>query len=96
MSFSYTGVIHYREAKTFTKTASACKYPIEGYRDLSLTFRSGRGEVVLLLCDVVLVPSLSYNVFCLNAAADRGNKYTGAIDGVMADFITGEKLFFRQ
>ena len=86
--------LYYREAKTFTKIASASKYPIEGYGNLLLTFRSCREEVLLLLCDVALVTSLSYHVFSLNAAADRGNKYTGTTDGFMVDFITGEKLFF--
>ena len=47
MPYSSTGRINYREAKTFMKTASGSKYPINGYEDLSATFRSGRGEVPL-------------------------------------------------
>ena len=34
MSYSYTGVINYHEAKTFMKTASGTRYPIEGCGDL--------------------------------------------------------------
>ena len=94
MSYSSTGMINYREAKTFMKTASGTKYPIEGYGDLPLTFRSGRGEVPLLLRDIAHVPCLSYNLFSLRVAADKGHKYTGTSDGVMVDFITGERLFF--
>ena len=53
------------------------KYPIEGYGDLPLTFRSGRGEVPRLLRDVAHVPCLSYHLFSLRVAADKGHKYTG-------------------
>ena len=62
MSYSSTGMISYREAKTFMKTASGTEYPIEGYGDLPLTFCSGRGEVALLLRDVTHVPCLSYHL----------------------------------
>ena len=37
------------------KTVSGTKYTIEGYVDLPLTSRSGRGEVSLLLLDVAHV-----------------------------------------
>ena len=47
MSYSYTGVINYREAKTFMKTASGTRYPIEGCGDLPQTFCSGREEAPL-------------------------------------------------
>ena len=94
MSYSSTGMINYREAKTFMKTASGTKYSIEGYRDLPLTFRSGRGEVPLLLRDTAHVPCLSYQLFSLRVAAGKEHKYTGTSDGVMVDFITGERLFF--
>ena len=95
MSYSSTGMINYPEAETFMKTASGTKYPIEGYGDLPLTFRSGRGQVPLLLRDVAYaVPCLSYHLFSLRVAADKGHKYTGTSDGAVADFITGEKPFF--
>ena len=81
---------NYREAKTFMKTASGTKYPIEGYGDLRLTFRSGRGKVLLLLLDVVHVPCLSYHLFSLRVAADEGHKYTGTGDGIM---MRGKAIF---
>ena len=80
----------------FGNPVSGTKYPIEGYGDLPLTFRSGRGEVPLLLRDLAHVPCLSYHLFFLRVAADKGHKYTDTSDGVMVDFITGEKLFFSS
>ena len=57
MSYSAsTAMLNYRGAKTFMKTVSGTKYTIEGYVDLPLTSRSGRGEVPLLLLDVAHVP----------------------------------------
>ena len=94
MSYSSIRMINYREAKTFMKTASGTKYSIEGYGDRPLTFGSGRGEVPLLLLDVVHVRCLSYHLFSLRVAADEGHTYTGRSDGVMVDFINGEKRFF--
>ena len=95
MSYSSTGMINYREAKTFMKTANGTKYSVEDdYGDLPLTFRSGRGDVPLLLLDVAHVPCLSYHLFSLRVAAVKGHKYTGTSDGVIVDFITGEMLFF--
>ena len=73
MTFSSTGMINYREAKPFMGTSSDSRYPIEGYGDLPLTFRSSKGEVGLLLRDVAHVPRLSYHLFSLRAAADKGN-----------------------
>ena len=73
MSYSSTGMIHYRGTKAFMKTAGGTKYPIEGYGDLPLAFRSGRGEVPLLLLDVANVPYLSYHFFSLRAAPDKGH-----------------------
>ena len=86
--------INFREVETFKKTASGTKYPTEGYGDLPLAFRSGRGEVPLLLLDVAHVPCISYHIFSLRFAADKGQEYAGTSDGEMVDFITGEKLFF--
>ena len=62
-------MINYRDAKTFMNTASGTKYPIEGYEDLSLTFRSGKGEVHLLLCDVAYV----------HEGSSRGYSYEGTM-----------------
>ena len=96
ISYSSAGMTNYRKAKTFMKTASGTKCPIEGYGDLPLTFRSGRGEVPLLLRGVAHVPCLRYHLFPLRVAADKGHTYACTIDGVILDFITGEKIFFRQ
>ena len=76
MSSSSTGMINYRETQTFMKTASSSKYPIEGYGDLPLTFRSGRGEVPMLFLDVAHVPCLNYDIFSLRIAANKGHTYT--------------------
>ena len=76
-SHSSTGIINYREAYATMRTASGKRYPIEGYGDFSLTFRSSRGEVPLLLCDVAHVPSLSYHLLFLRVAANNGHTYTG-------------------
>ena len=59
--------------KTFMRTATGSRYPIDGYGDLSLTLRSSEGEVGLLLRGVAHVPRLSYHLFSLRAAADKGN-----------------------
>ena len=45
ISHSSTGMINYREANATMRTASGKRYPIEGYGDLPLTFRSRSGEV---------------------------------------------------
>ena len=47
-----------------------------------------------MLLDVAHVPCLSYRLFSLRVAANKGHIYTGTGDGVVVDFITGEKLFF--
>ena len=94
MSYLSTRLINYREAKTFMKTASGSKSPIESYADLPLTFRFGRDEVPLLFLDVAHLPCLSYHLFSLEVAAYKGHKYTGRSDGAMVDAITWEKLFF--
>ena len=76
------------------RTASGKRYPIEGYYDLPLTFRSSSGEVLLLLCNVAHVPSLSYHLLSLRVAADNGHTYTGNKNGVTVKFKTGETLLF--
>ena len=88
-------MINYREANATMRTASGKRYPIEGYGDLPLTFRSSSGEVPLLLCDAAHVPSLSYHLLSLKVAADNGHTYTGNKNGVVTvKFKTGETLFF--
>ena len=94
MCHSSTGITFYREANATMRTASGKRYPIEGYGDLPLTFRSISGEVPLLLCNVAHVPSLSYHLLSLRVAADNGHTYTGNKTGVTVKFKTGETLFF--
>ena len=94
MPHSSPGVINYREANATIRTASGKRYPIEGYGDLPLTFRSSSGEVPLLLCNVTHVPSLNYHLLSLRVAADNGHTYTGDKNDVTAKFKTGETLFF--
>ena len=72
MSHSSTGMINYREANATMRTASGKRYPIEGYGDLPLTFRSSIGEVPLMLCHVAHLPSLRYHLISLRVAADNG------------------------
>ena len=48
---SFTGMINDREAYVIMRTANGKRYPIEGYGDLPVTFRSSSGEVPLLLCN---------------------------------------------
>ena len=62
MPHSSTGMINYGEAYVTMRTVSGKRYPIEGYGELPLTFRSSSGEEPLLLCDVERVPSLSYHL----------------------------------
>ena len=73
MFYSSTGMINYRVSEMSRKTASGTKFPLEGYGDLPLTFRSGRGKGPLLLCNVAHVPFLSCHFFSLRVAADRGH-----------------------
>ena len=94
MSHSSTGMINYRKANATMRTARGKRYPIEGYGDLSLTFRSSCGEVPLLLCSVAHVLSLSYHLVSLRVSADNGHTYTGNKNGVTIKFKTGETLFF--
>ena len=94
VSHSSTGMINYREANATMRTASGKRYPIEGYDDLPLTFRSSSGEVPLLLCNVAYVPSLSYHLLSLRVAVDNGHTYTGNKSGVTVKFKTDETLFF--
>ena len=94
MSHSSTGMINYREANATMRTASGKRYPIEGYGDLPLIFRSSSGEVPLLLCNVAHVPSFSYHLLSLRVAANNGHTYTANKNGVTVKFKTGETLFF--
>ena len=88
------GMINHREANAIMRTASGIRYPIKGYGDLPLTFRSSCGEVPLLPCNVAHVPSLSYHIIFLRVAAVNGHTYTGNKNGVTVKFKTGETLFF--
>ena len=94
MSHSSTGMVDYREANATMRTASGKRYPIEGYGDLPLTFRSSSGEVPLLLCNVAQVPSLSYHLLSPRVAADNGHTYTRNKNGVTVKLNTGETIFF--
>ena len=46
---SSTGMMNYRESNAYVRTASGVRYPIAGYGDLHLTFRSSTGDVPMLL-----------------------------------------------
>ena len=96
MSHSSTGMINYREANASMRIASGQRYPIDGCDDFPLTFRSinSSGGVPLFLCNVAHVPSLSYHLLSLRAAADNWHTYTGNKNGVTVKFKTGETLFF--
>ena len=94
MSHSATGMLNYRESNAYMRTASASRYPIEGYGDLSLTFRSSSGNVPLLLRNVAHVPKLNYHLLYMRAVADNGHTYTGTKEGVTVFFSTGDILFF--
>ena len=94
MSHSATGMLNYRESNAYMRTASGSKYPIEGYGDLPLIFRSSSGNVPLLLRNVAHVPKLNCHLLSLRAVADNGHTYTGTKEGVTVFFSTGDNLFF--
>ena len=94
MSHSATGMLNYRESNAYMRTASGSRYPIEGYGDLPLTFRSSSGNVPLLLRNVAQVPKLNYHLPSLRAVADNGHTYTGTKEGVTVFFFTADTLFF--
>ena len=87
-----TGMINYRKADATMRTASGKRYPIGGYSDLILTFRSSSGEVPLLLRNVAHVPSLSHHPLPMRIAADDGHTYTGKKNGVTVKIKSGETL----
>lgn len=62
MSHSSTEMLNYRESKVNMLTVNDDRYPTEGYGDLTLTVRSSSGDVLLLLRDVVHMPSLGYHL----------------------------------
>ena len=72
------------------RTASGKRYPIDGYGDLPLIFRSSSGVVPLLLRNAAHVPSLSYHLLSLRVVATKGMR-TPEIK-----FKTGGTLFSRQ
>ena len=94
MSHSAIGMLNYRESNAYMRTASGSRYPIEGYGDLPLTFRSSSGNVPLLLRNVAHVPKLNYHLLSLRAVTDNGLTYTGTKEGVTLFFSTGDTLFF--
>ena len=94
MSHSPTGIINYRESNAYMRTASGARYPIEGYGDLPLTFRSSSGNLPPLLRNVAHIPRLNYYLLSLRVVADKGNSYTGTHEGVAVFFSTGDTLFF--
>ena len=96
MSYSSAGMMNYRESNAYMRTTSGARYPIEGYGDLPLTFRSSSGDVPLLLRNVAHVPSLNYHLFSLRAVADKGHTYTGNHEGVTVFFSAGDTLFFSS
>ena len=65
MSHSATGMLDYRESNAYMRTASGSRYPIEGYGDLPLTFRSSSGNVPLLLRNVAYAPKLNSTTYYL-------------------------------
>ena len=87
-------MIYNREANAIMHTASGKRYPIEGYGDLPLTFRSSSGEVPLLLCNVAHVLSLNCHLLSLRVAADNGHTNTENKNGFTVKFKTGETLLF--
>ena len=96
MSYSSTGMMNYRESNAYMRTASGVRYPIEGYGDLSRTFRSSSGDGPLLLRNVAHAPSLNYHLLSLRAVADKDHTtYTGNHEGFTTVFFsTGDTLFF--
>ena len=92
MSDSSTGMINYRKANATMCTASGKRYPIGGYSNLTLTFRSSSGEVTLLLRNVAHVPSLSHHPLSLRIAADNGHTCTGNKNGVTVKIKSCETL----
>ena len=95
MSHSSTGMINYRESNAYMRTARGSRYPIEGYGDLPLTFRStSSGNVPVLLRDIAHVPKLNYHLLPLRAVAYNGYTYTGTKEGVTVCFSTGDTLLF--
>ena len=87
-------MLNYRESNAYMRTASGSRYPVEGYGDLPLTFRSSSGNVPLLLRNVAHVPKLNYHLLSLRAVADNGHTYSGTKEGVTVFLSTGDTLFF--
>ena len=94
MSHSSTGMINYRESNAYMRTVNDARYPIEGYGDLPLTFRSSSGNISLLLRNVAHVLRLNYHLLSLRTVAYNGHTYTGTHEGVTVFFSTGDTLFF--
>ena len=87
-------MINYHELNTFMRTASAARYPIEGYGDLPLIFRSNSGDTPMLLRNAAHVPSLKHHLLSLGAGADKFHTCTGNHDGATVLHCTVDTLFF--
>ena len=94
MSYPSTGMMNYRESNAYMRTASGARYPIKGYGDLSLTFRSSSGYVPLLLRNVAHLPRLNYHLLSLRTVADKDLTCTGNHERVTVFVSTGDTLFF--
>ena len=94
MSHSATGMLNYHESNAYVWTASGSRYPIKGYGDVPLTFRSSSGDVPLLLRNVAHVPQLKYHLLSRRAVAANGHSYTGTQEEITVFFFTGGTLFF--
>ena len=95
-SHSSTGMINYRESNAYMRTASGARYPIGGYGDLPLTFRSSSDNVPLLLYNVAHGPRLNYHLLSLRAVAVKRHTHTGTHEGVTPFFSTGDTLYFSS
>ena len=62
MSYSPIRMMNFRKSNAYMRTVSGVRYPMGGYGDLPLTFRSSSGDIPLLLRNVAHVPSLNYNL----------------------------------
>ena len=89
-------MLNYRESNATMCTASGERYPIEGYGDLPLTFRSSLGDVSLLPRNVSHVPTLSYHLLSLKVVADNVHTYTGNQEDVVMFFSAGKPLCFAS
>ena len=93
MSYASSEMMNYRESSAYMRTASGARYPIEGYGDLPLTFRSSSLNVPMWLRNVAHVRCLDYHLLSLRVVAGKGHTYTENLEGVAVFFSTGDTLF---